>query len=485
MAATNEYQGVQFSGFDQGLNLHVDSSRLELTELSQAMNFRLGPRGELQLRTGYTRVDGLGGAPGTGYGRFLFGWRDSTGEDFLILVDGSGDLRYGFPPDFFDSGFDVHPGANLQDFGVGFAGARNKAYLSSKQESSVRTFDGAVWSTVSTIPNAKMLHYRHNRLFAINDDNRPSAIYFSALGDPESFATEDYIEVDPDDGYQLNASEIYGDDIIVFKDKALWKLSGRTPTSFALYRVDNERGCVSTQAIAQLRGRLFFYDRDTGVWAFDGANLELVSEPINDYILANQDYDQAWRASAYVGEDRFYLSIPWTGDDPDHQFVYFADTGAWTEYDTGFEGAVEFLSERYIGLPAEPGLYVADPESNNVPGYGVITGIARTGWQLLGGPGVKARIRRLEMTLKADEGISGTVRMYRDFDGETPYKVRSFVGGAAQGASVNAPERRVSLDGWGNKVHSVMFEFETADSPFQINQFTMFFTGGIDVRGER
>ena len=88
--------------------------------------------------------------------------------------------------------------------------------------------------------------------------------------------------------------------------------------------------------------------------------------------------------------------------------------------------------------------------------------------------------------MKAEEFAQGTIRMYRDYDDTTPYVTRTFDGtGTFKAQSVNAPERRGALDGWGNRVHAVMFEFETDELPFQINEFTLFYSGGVDVRGER
>ena len=487
MPRVNEYQGIQFLGFDDGLNNHVDASRLETNELSQALNIRLGARGEMQLRTGYVREDN-----GTlqGNGRFLYPWRGPGGTDHLIVVDGSGDIWHGprGVNTFYDAGKNAEAGPGLDGYTIGFAGAKGFLYVSGKHSGAVKRFDGSIggWVSISTIPDAKMLHYRHNRLFAINDLARPSGIYYSALGDAEDFPVDNYIEVIPEDGYELNASAIFGDDLILFKDRAFWKLSGRTPSSFSLYRIDNHRGTVAGRGVAQMRGQLAFYDRDSGIWTFDGANLELLSQPINDYMLEGQDYDEAYKVSMYTDQDRLYCSVPWAAGGL-RTFVYFANTGGWTEYGTGFEGATEYLDVRMLGLSGAEGVYRADKTATTVPpSTDDIVATVRTGWQLLGGPGAKARVRRLEMNVKANTGTTGIVRMYRDYDDTTPYITHTFdPGDIVWPLSVSSEERRIAIDGWGNRVHAVMFEFEFSEPPFQINEFTVFYTGGIDVRGER
>ncbi len=99
---------------------------------------------------------------------------------------------------------------------------------------------------------------------------------------------------------------------------------------------------------------------------------------------------------------------------------------------------------------------------------------------------MKARIRRVEMTIKADTGVDTTIRMYRDFDELTVYQSKVFTGGAVPYQNpVSKEERVVALDGWGNRVHAVQFEIETNEAPFQMNDMTVFYTGGVDIRGER
>ena len=90
------------------------------------------------------------------------------------------------------------------------------------------------------------------------------------------------------------------------------------------------------------------------------------------------------------------------------------------------------------------------------------------------------------MIVKATDTVSFTVRMYRDFEGDTPYVTRTFQGGpVSYGAAITDDERIIASDGWGNRLHAVQFEVETNDAPFQLNDMTVFYTGGVDVRGER
>lgn len=487
MPATRQYQAVQFPGFPGGLNKDADSSRLEPGELQQAFNVYIGPRGEIGIRAGSTRLDGVSVPEPV---LFLYPWRSDAGTDFLIAIGESGAAYYGSTVTFVDSGKVIPPGSTLSDFGVGFAGAKSKLYVTSKNADVVKSFDGTTWADVAGIPQAKHLWYRHGRMFAINDDARTSGIYFSELLQPEIFAVDDYLEINPEDGYQINCATVFGDDLILFKDNAIWKLTGRTPTSFAIYEVDSHRGSVSPRAVTQLRGRLFFFDRDTGVWAFDGAGFELVGQAINDYLLKNLNYEEAFRASMYTSDDRVFLSVPWGSSGTEfRQFVYSGTTEAWVEWNEGFGGRADYLDTRYYGLPATDGIWYQDPASSfTSTGTGTVNMEWRTGWALIGGPGAEARIRRLELTLKAPDTTSLKIDMFANYDEDNPVVARTVVGGPAPSplsGAIETDERRVTLDGWGPRLHAVMFAFSTEGRPAQVNEMSVFFSGGVDVRGER
>lgn len=308
MPRVSQYSAFQYEGFAKGYVREIDSSSLDETELLEALNVRLGRRGEITYRNGYV----LHSSNVSQVVHWLYPWRSAAGVDHLIAIDVLGNvLEDTLDGSFTDSSEDVGTHSALTSHGVGFASATDKLYISAKtMVSDTLSFDGSTWSTHAQIPKAKILIARHDRLFAINDVSNPSTIYFSALGDPETFAALDVIEVSSADGYEINAAIEFGDDIIIFKDHEVWKLSGRTPNSFALYRVDNERGCVSQKSVVQVGGELFFYDRDNGVWSFDGASFTLISGPINSHILDDQTYDNAYRAAAFVSkEGRYHLSM--------------------------------------------------------------------------------------------------------------------------------------------------------------------------------
>jgi len=117
------------------------------------------------------------------------------------------------------------------------------------------------------------------------------------------------------------------------------------------------------------------------------------------------------------------------------------------------------------------------------------TATLTTGWIRLGGPGALARVRRIETTLKMDSTDTFTVNMYRDFIPDVYVQRLDLVlGDNPQDATPDTDQERVlALDGWGNRVTTVKFEFvfDALTAPFSMEGLTIFFTGGPNLRGER
>jgi len=465
----------------------ADAYRLTEDELFLAVNVNLGMRGEIEDRDGYEQHSGNL----TRTIHWLFPWRTPAGVDHLLATDSAGNIwQDTLDGTFTDSTKDLGSQSGLQLHGVGFAGTNDKVYVSAKSMANVVSFDGTTWADVATIPKAKILLHRHERLFAINDTANPSRIYFSELADPETFDALDFLDCSPGDGYEINAAIEFGDDIILFKDHEIWKLTGRTPNTFALYRIDKERGCVSPKTVKQMGGKLYFFDRDTGVWAFDGANFTLISEPVHDYLMSAQSYSIAHTYAAFASEEnRYHLSMI-----SNMTFVFFDRNQGWTLYTTTFYDTVLYLDDEYSGHEEAAGVLLLNQSREVFPiefgeALAAVTPYITTGWIRLGGPGAKARVRRIEVPLRADAEDSITVNMFRDFVPDV-YKTRTFILGMppyGDDSPSIQQERIMALDGWGDRIQTVRFDFRFTNfsGSFSMKGLTIFFTGGADFRGER
>jgi hypothetical protein len=511
MPKVDRYQLYPIGGWPKGFVRNADHFKLFNDELFVAQNFKLDARGELVARDGYIPYSGSSiGSPVLG----LIPWKRSNGIEYLIAVDDTSSLWSQTAPGggWTDSTDLIGIESSFRDFGHAYASAGDKLYISSLHVTNPYSFDGTTWSTNTAIAAHKTLLYRHQRLMAGNSAANPQRILFSNVADPETFDALDFIDVAPKDGEPIMHMVEFGDNVIIFKENSIWQLTGRTPATFQLYQLDNARGCVSPKSVVVHNGILYFFDRQTGVWSYNGATFTWLSESINEYLLEQLHFPDAYNAAAYVRDNRYYLGVNLRNgviaNRKPGSFVFSTVTSGWTEYTTRFLDSVEIGAVRYnCGQAREDDqtLFTAiDPVDEiweQVPGaiqsqqpspssIGTVDAVMETGWIQLGGPGMTARVRRVEFKLEGDGVRAFTVEMFRDFDSTNAYVTRANLelgdlsySGTDPDVDFEAGQRIVTLDGWGNRINVVKFRF-TASS-MSLSDFHIFYTGGANLRGER
>lgn len=470
---------VQMDGFTGGLNKDADVARLEDNETPEALNVTIGLRGEIQKRTGYTRFDTNLANQIT----HLWSWKDGSARDWLMATDINGQIRYAQDTNqaFIDSTKNLGVGGSAARHPIGWAVAQGNIYISSRRGHNSLKWNGTTWTDVPTVPKAQFLRWRFEQLFAANIAGNPSQLQVSLELTPEDFTTEPAIfEFDKADGTEIRQIAASGDDLLVFKDHSIYIFSGRVRSDFAQYKLDSLRGTYSPRTVKQVRGLLIFYDRDTGVWAWDGSQFTLISEKINQYLLNNVTYDAAYVALGHSYRDSYILSVPWQdGQTNQRSFVFSTLTNSWTEWDYGAWDAESHVNHSFIASPrGGNGIYEGGGSSDD---GSPIQLRFRTPWLTPGGPGAIARLRRLEANVVSNEG-EVSVDLAQEYD-PTPVVSRVMTAGNPN-KLVDASVIK-NLDGWGNRADAHQFVFHSLDAlPFQLNAAHAIFSINGDVLGE-
>jgi len=496
MPRVAQYQAIRFEGFPDGLNLHADEQNLEVTELAQAKNCTIGDRGRLSMVQGIKRWTVSSGTPGP---RKLFGWNNPTdSSEYLVWSSagpgGTGSLVWATIPDGVVQGtynLGMSSFMAYENVGSSFAPADDVLFYSHQNLSSPLSFDGSTWTAVAGIPSARVLVHHHNRLFAISTNDNQSRIYFSNLLDPTVFDVDDWIDVDPFDGERIVTAVKYGDDLMIFKETSVWKLSGRTPSSFSLYRIDSKRGIQSPECVVEARGRLFLWDTTSGIWAFDGASFELVSDRINPFLVeqASQDRDVQVQFGLIARDDQVWcLGEFWNEDFTTLErvsFAYFLDTNAWSEMTQGFREGFYYLGQMYLGYLNFGDVFIPDRTTNEILNNEQVMSF-ETPWISQLGTGANVRVRRVELSLRAEQGKPFTISMFRDFIPTAEQTRIVTIDAEEVGASTgDTVVLRVTLDGWGGRCKAFQFAVSTQQFPFEVLEFDVLYTGEVDLRGEQ
>ena len=497
-------QSIQLPGFIGGLNKDADPYQLELEESPDCLNVDFGFRGSVSKRAGYESVT----TTQTDQVIRVVGWEKQGGAEYVLAVDDQGDIwDYTSTPIQENAGW---PSVASEDsYHVGAAAFNNKLYLT-RVDSAPRSWNGTSCSSMTStvfdgtggrMAQAKFLVTAHDRVFAANVDDggtrHRSRLHFSDVLDAETWAAEDYIDFDPDDGSEITGLAKFGEEIVVFKNHSVQLLAGKSESSFSRFVVDNQLGTVSPYTIQSMGSVLIFLDRDTGVWAFDGSGFELLSDKINEYLLEGINYSQAYKASAFVYRTKLYLSVPWGADSfNSRMFVWDQRTTSWTQYDYGVADAALFSGDWYAGSARNADgvqklFSGVDDDGDAVDAY------VFTGWLAPEGPAVKSRIRRMDMAFTALGDVDVNVDMYRDFNNSATFVsqvVNTDPGGAKYGTAVygvdvyglGADQKYVQSTGWGQRFRTAQFRFgvDQVGDDFQLNKATLHVSSLDRVRGE-
>lgn len=475
-------QAFELLGWMKGLNKQTDDSALEFDELSEALNVEIDPRGDITRRKGFNRVDSSGASDA--FSSMQRWWPDVADDEAIIAVGPDSlnvhvarSLTEPFALDIVSAGavYSAAPGtASEQDLwftdfislGEGdedlylvrnrgseaprkvvwtnsstavTVSALSKWPLDVADETTAESTDPPVYPA-DGFPLARFGCVKNGRAWVANVEyadgtKHPSRVHFSFALMPERWYGLDYYDFDPNDGQEITAMEPYGEGIMVFKNHSVQILTGKSLTSFARSVLDEEVGTVSPNSVAVTGSVMHFFDRDKGVWRFDGAQFVDVTEKIRDYLLDGINYEYAWRSHGFMYRGKYYLSVPWGASTvPNRMFILDTEQeDSWSEWDFGVAAHCERGGSQYGAPNGESGIHKLFDGDTDGAAAADIDAYVETGWMAPASGGAKHRIRRLEGSF-ADAGTNQAVdiAMYTDFSATKTFSSETVPDGAAQ-----------------------------------------------------
>lgn len=108
---------------------------------------------------------------------------------------------------------------------------------------------------VATIPAGAWAVWFRNYMFVGGVASYPNRIYFSNLGDPETYTAADYIDIEPGDGDALTGGIVSGPDKIFFtKRHSVHYLTGAGTNTFSVYPLVKDFGIASFRSLVNVGG---------------------------------------------------------------------------------------------------------------------------------------------------------------------------------------------------------------------------------------
>jgi hypothetical protein len=239
--------------FYKGYNDTLKPELLPAGYAADALNCVL-ENDKIEKRTGYSLV---GNDQGSKRGLGLFGYENAAGTKRLVAMFDDAGGANAIMSHWTGSGnwANVNGGGSFTaNIDVNFEQGDDLLFTFNGTDSSYK-YDGTDASAVAAVPVTKYARWFHNYMFCAGNSSTPSRLYFSNVGDPETWGAGDYIDVNPNDGDVITGLHILGDELIVTKKNRVWVLTGFGSAGFAVTDI-NERvtgfGNISHRSMANI-----------------------------------------------------------------------------------------------------------------------------------------------------------------------------------------------------------------------------------------
>lgn len=261
--------------FKGGLSLWEPYS-LAPNQVRRADNLVLWRDGRLRRRLGYTRW-GLNALGAPSSVTSLFQFITAAGVKYFLASTADGkvykDAGAGGTWTTVATGLvgnaDVHPK---------FKTFANQVIMVDKNNAP-QTFDGTTWAALGGVNAdtnlARVLEAYQGRLWLGAEPGTGSRIRYSAVSNPASYATNDFLDISINDGEDIQTLMVVQNQLFVAKRTQLFVVMGDSSTTYGWFR-RTKPGVIAPDSV-QVIDNIAYFLSDDGVYAFDGVRARKVS----------------------------------------------------------------------------------------------------------------------------------------------------------------------------------------------------------------
>lgn len=455
---------IVVNDFTGGLNLRADAFQLADNESPDMQNVDVDPRGGFSSRGGIVEYStaAVGGLSAGGFTpRRLFAW-DGAYKHLMLAAN---DKVYWTADGVVSSSIattDNPYGASFAPWAVGTSsfvyiacGHGYQGYKWSGTAATALTASGAgQWQdsyaspTGTHMPKANLVASHIDRLWVadVKEGNNvyPNRVRWSHPAVAESWRESDYIDI-VEGGSGITALVPFGDQLLVFKKRAVFAILGYDEETFQVVPLSREIGAVNSQCVAATEQGVFFFSWPDGLFVFNGTGFTDLFVPLRP-LLQTGEITETSMGGVYVSwcDRRVLVSMP-IGVDPQEIETYdqsaltydnsatqyggstrattptatfvwdstIREGGSWTKYVTGdgygYGPAVDFVESSGSRIPVcahvyQPALLKIDQEGIHTDTFRGVThtfdAYYYTKWQDAQNTSAKKFWRRPEMVVR-------------------------------------------------------------------------------------
>ena len=323
-------QTVVVNDFTGGLNYRADAFQLADNESPDMQNVDVDPRGGFSSRDSLVDYStaAIGGIAATGFEpNKLFAW-DGAYKHLMIAANdkvfwtASGTVSASIATTDNPFGASFAPWAvGTNSFVYIACGHGNQAYKWSGTTATALTASGSgAWQdsyaspTGTHMPKANLVASHIDRLWVADtyEDGGayPNRVRFSHPAFAESWRELDYIDV-LGGGNGITALVPFGDQLLIFKKRSVFLLSGYDEETFQLVPISTEIGAINPQCVVATEQGVFFFSWPDGLFVFNGTGFTDLFVSLRPLLRTGEITETAVNGTFLSWFDRrIFLSMP-------------------------------------------------------------------------------------------------------------------------------------------------------------------------------
>ena len=288
-----QVQSPSYSSFPGGLNIRDFWHKIADDEITIANNIRLDEGGVIRRRGGWTKLSATAvGTAGNLIGVHHGSWVIAGAMTRYVIATDGVTVWSGVGGAWTNrTGAVVNTVAtnSLVSF-LGF----NNTVIGYGLTSPPWSWDGSA-ASISLLggspPTGNIGIVWQNRVFFAGVGTARTRLYYSAIGDPTTWAASAYADIpSPYDGDEITGLAVLYGNLIVFKRHSIYIVQGDAPASWVISKTNSAVGCVSPYSVIGVDNLVYFVS-DKGLYAMNLSNSKQICykvEPRYNYAVTNQ-----------------------------------------------------------------------------------------------------------------------------------------------------------------------------------------------------